>query len=127
MSTISEILAKVDTLKVNRVPSADKIGWLSQCDSAIFENIIKTHEPDANTPETFPGYDADTSTDTELLAPAPHDELYRHYLEMQIDLVNMELAKYNNASALYNSAYQGFASWYNRTHKPLSTVTHFKL
>ena len=124
MSTIRETIAKVDALKANRIPSAEKVKWLSQCDSAIFNEIIATHE---GAPANFGGYDEDTDLETELLAPAPHDELYRHYLEMQIDLVNMELAKYNNASALYNAAYQGFAAWYNRNHKPRSAVTHFKL
>lgn len=127
MSTIRETIEKVDALKVNKVPSADKIKWLSQCDSAIFNNIIKTHDSGEGTPDTFVGYDESTDLDTELLAPAPHDEMYRHYLEMQIDLVNMELAKYNNASALYNAAYQGYAAWYNRNNRPKSTVTHFKL
>lgn len=127
MSTIREAIAMVDALKANRIPSADKIKWLSQCDSAIFQQIIKTHQMDAGMPEIFPGYDGETDLDTLLLAPPPHDELYRHYLEMQIDLVNMELAKYNNASALYNTAYQNFAAWYNRTHMPVSAVTHFKL
>ena len=127
MSTIREAIEHVDALKVNRVPSADKVRWLSKCDNAIFDEIIKTHAPDSNTPESFPGYAPDVDIDTVLLAPPPYDELYRHYLEMQIDLVNMEMAKYNNSSALYNSAKQNFAAYYNRTHAPLGAATHFKL
>lgn len=127
VSTIREAIGMVDELKPNRVPSAEKLKWLSQCDSAIFNDIVMTHEHAEGMPVHFEGYGPDTDLDTVLLARPPHDELYRHYLEMQIDLVNMEMAKYNNASALYNSAYQSYAAWYNRKHKPVSAVTHFKL
>ena len=127
MSTIREAIAMVDKLKANRVPEGEKIKWLSQCDSNIFLSVIGTHEPGEGTPTEFHGYTEDTDIDTVLLAPPPYDELYKHYLEMQIDLTNMELAKYNNSSALYNSAYQNYAAWYNRTHMPKTSATHFKL
>ncbi|MEI3103028.1 MAG: hypothetical protein V8S97_02180 [Oscillospiraceae bacterium] len=38
-----------------------------------------------------------------LLAPAPYDGLYRHYVEAQIHYANGELERYNNAMALWNN------------------------
>ena len=57
-------------------------------------------------------------TDTKLIAPHPYDEVYVLYLQSQIDLGNMEIAKYNNAKALFNQAYITYTDHYNRTHMP---------
>ena len=125
---IAALIAKVDRLKPNQVAAADKLAWLSDLDTLIFTTIISTHEADDDTPETFSGYDESTDKDaTELLAAAPYDEVYTHYLYMQIDLVNMELSKYNNDAVLYNSSMNKYAAFYNRTHLPNEDVTYFTI
>lgn len=123
--TIREALSLVDELKPNSVERARKIGWLSDLDRRVFEDIFATHEPDANTPATFDGYTTETDEDTVLLVRDPDSEVYRWYLEMQIDLVNMELAKHNNSLALFDNAFKAYSSAYNRKHKPICT-TQFK-
>lgn len=123
--TIAEAIALVDAFKPNKLTSAQKTKLLSDADSAIFQEIISTHEGDDTTPTEFAGYTDTTDADTVLLAPAPHDQLYRWWLESQIDLANMELAKYGNSHALYNTAYQAFAAYYNRKHMPIGAATHF--
>lgn len=126
--TIATLLAKVDRLKPNQVAEADKIAWLSDCDTYIFKSIIQTHEPEETTPETFAGYDSETDkATTVLLAETPYDELYVYWLYMQIDLANMELNKYNNDVTLYNSAIDKYAAFYNRTHAPIETVTYYTI
>ena len=125
--TIAEALAMVDALKPSKWTSTQKIKWLSDADSAIFDEIISTHEADDTTPTSFVGYTSETETSTVLLAPAPYDQLYRWYLESQIDLSNMELGKYNNSAALYTAAYQSFAAYYNRKHIPLQSATYFNV
>ena len=118
--TIAEIIDMVDDLKPNKFTDEQKISWLSDCDSVIFNDVISTHERQDGDPETFSGYAADVDGSTKLLVDAPHDQLYRYYLEMQIDQGNMEMAKYNNSAALYNQWLANYAGYYNRTHMPKS-------
>ena len=80
-------------------------------------DIIETHE-DADKVK-FNGYDSNTSLDTELIAPAPYDEMYIRWLEAQIDYANGEIGKYNNAMSTYNSIVTNFRNYYNREHLPL--------
>ena len=118
--TIAEIIDMVDDLKPNKFTDEQKISWLSDCDSVIFKDVISTHERQDGDPETFSGYAADVDVSTKLIVDAPHDQLYRYYLEMQIDQGNMEMAKYNNSAALYNQWLANYAGYYNRTHMPKS-------
>lgn len=124
--TLGEAIRLVDTLKPNQYSEAQKVAWLSECDAGIWKNIIDTHEHGPETPEQFRGYTTDDMGAT-LLAAAPHDLMYRYYLEMQIDLYNKEISNYNNTANIYNRAYADFASWYNREHMPRAVATHFRL
>lgn len=124
---IRDVIAMVDGLKPNQYTGAQKVRWLSDCDSAIWHSIIEIHEKDAGMPDRFDGYDPDEDMETALLAPPPYDVLYRHYLEMQIDLYNKELNAYNNSARLYNTAYLAFESYYNKRHMPAGRATHFIL
>ena len=124
--TLKTVITKVDSLKANQIPGAQKARWLSDCDSTIFHNIIATHENDGSMPVVFGGY-TEEDMDTELLVKAPHDVLHSHYLEMQIDLYNKELGSYNNTSRLFNTAMTEYSNWYTRTHMPIGKATHFKL
>ena len=117
--TIHEVLALVDDLKPNNVSTERKIGWLNDLDRRVFDDLFARHERDASTPETFPGYTEETDKETVLLIPDPYGEVYRWFLEMQIDLVNMEMAKYNNSMMLYDGAWKDFAGMYHRTHMPI--------
>lgn len=113
--TIGEAIQRSDALHPNGFDQATKIGWLSDLDGRIYEEIIKTHEGGA---EAFSGYTA-ADPSTRLLAPEPFSALYIPYLIMQVDYYNAEITRYNNSSVVYNLAYQDFANWYNRTHMPL--------
>jgi len=124
MATIAGVIAEVNAVRPNQFTSAQKIRWLSELDGMIFTGIISRHE---GAPETFSGYDTDADPETALLAVAPHDIIYRHYLTAQIDLANQELIRYNNTSRLFNEAFQEFRAWYTRSHMPLQPATHFKL
>lgn len=124
--TVREAIALVDRLKPNKFSEADKVKWLSDIDGLIVRELVDSHE---NSPlqGEFEGYaDLATSGDTELLAPYPYDILYRWYLESQIDLGNMEIAKYNNSKTLFNNAYLNFTDHYNRTHMPKRRVQGFR-
>jgi hypothetical protein len=123
--TIRDIIDQVDELKPNNVDRARKISWLNDIDRQVFGDIFARHERDMNNPESFTGYTQETAEDTKLLVPDLHAELYRWFLEMQIDLVNMEMGKYNNSALLFDNAWNAFAAWYNRAHIPICS-TNFK-
>lgn len=121
---IREAIALVNELKPNQVNDERKLEWLSRLDQRVYREIMRRHVPDEETPAQFSGYDMGTDQDTELLVKAPFDEIYRFYLEMQIDLVNLELDKYNNSMMLYNNAWGQYARAYHRTHRPMDRGEH---
>ena len=115
--TVGEAIALVDKLKPNRFAPEQKFQWLSDIDGMIVRELLETHE--GNPLEgPFTGYSAQHDEDAVLIVPAPYDGLYRWYLESQIDLGNMEIAKYNNTKAMFNQAYVTYTDHYNRTHMP---------
>ena len=115
--TINEAISSLDALKHNTYTRSDKVTWLSRLDHRIQQEILDTHE--ASACMGFPGDTDDTDGDTELLVPAPYDEVYLRWMEAQIDYHNGEYGKYNNSITMYNQAYAAYRNYYNRTHMPL--------
>ena len=113
---IIEAISAIDALKQNTYTQSDKVAWLSNVDSKVKRLIIDTHEGGEEV--TFTGYNDATDLETELLVPAPYDEVYLRWLEAMIDYNNGEYGKYNNSINMYNTAYAGFQNHYNRTHMP---------
>jgi hypothetical protein len=115
--TIAEAISKVDALKPNTYTPEDKIYWLSNLDARVKSQIIDAHECGEHI--FFYGY-GENDEDTELLVPAPYDEMYLRWLEAMIDYHNSDDDRYNNAIILFNNAYEGYKRHYTRTHMPLS-------
>ena len=113
---IVDAINMIDSQKHNTYSEKEKIGWLSRLDSMVKRLIIDTHEGGEEI--TFTGYDENTDLETELLVPAPFDEMYIRWLEAQIDYTNGEYDKYNNSILMYQSAYDGYANYYNRNNMP---------
>ena len=89
--TVSAVLAQVDALLSNGYTAEEKSRWLCQAEGFIRAEVY--------------GLDGAvylTEVDT-LTAPAPYDELYRHYVEAQIHYANGEMSRYNNAAAMWNN------------------------
>ncbi|MBR6186923.1 MAG: hypothetical protein IKQ41_11760 [Clostridia bacterium] len=124
--TIEQAIFLVDELKPNQIERERKIEWLARLDQRLFEEVLKIHEPDERTPEAFVPYTQETDGDTALLAPAPYDEVYRFYLEMHIDLANLEYDKYNNSAKLYANALGQYKRWYHRNHRPRPRCVHHR-
>ena len=116
--TIAEVISKVDALKPNTYTPEDKIDWLSTLDARVKSQIIDAHE--GGRCIFFYGYDSISDQETELLVPAPYDEMYLRWLEAMIDYHNSDDDRYNNAIMLFNNAYEGYKKHYTRTHMPLS-------
>lgn len=53
-----------------------------------------------------------------MLLVAPWDELYRYYIELQIDFAQSEYEKYQNSQVMFNNAYAEFRAFYTRHVKP---------
>ena len=113
---IIEAIHKIDDLKHNTYSQSDKVVWLSRLDSMVKRFVIDTHEGGEGV--TFTGYGPDTDLDTELLLPEPFDEAYLRWMEAQIDYTNGEYAKYNNSIQMFNTIFDGYKNYYNRTHMP---------
>lgn len=114
--TIIEAINRTDELKPNTYPKEQKIAWLSKLDWMIKRFIIDTHEGAEKC--AFDGYTSKTKDKTELLAPAPFDEMYQRWLEAQIDLANGEYDRYNVAILQFNTEYEQYELYYNRMHQP---------
>lgn len=120
---IIEAINKIDSLMHNTYNQVDKVAWLSELDSDVKRLIIDTHEGAGAV--SFSGYDENTDLNTELLIPSPFDSVYLRWLEAQIHYHNGEYDRYNNAIIMYNTAFDAFAAYYNRTHKPVRQGRRF--
>lgn len=120
--TIREALARLDELVPNTYNPENKIQWLSDLDGKIKKEIIDTHE--GAEAVTFEGY-TENNLDAELLVPPGYDDLYMFWLEAKIDFSNKEYNRYNNSIVSFNTAYQAFDNYYNRTHLPIQTKLKF--
>ena len=80
---IREAVERIDSHKHNIYTQNDKIAWLSRLDSMVKTLIIDAHE--GGEAVEFTGYDDSTDLNTEMLVPAPFDEMYLRWLEAQID------------------------------------------
>jgi hypothetical protein len=121
--TILEAINRTDRIKPNTYSQPEKVRWLSTLDGVVKNEIIDTHEGGEDV--KFEGYNDETLLTTELLIPAPYDEVYIRYLEMKIDYANGEFGKYNNSTVAYNTAFSAFEKYYNRDHMPKSHGTRF--
>ena len=120
---IIEAISQLDSLKQNTYSQNDKIQWLSRLDWMVKKHILDAHNGADGF--TFTGYDESTDINTELLVPAPYDEVYLRWLEAQIDYANGEYGKYNNAITMFNTAFEAFAKYYTRNNMPVSHGRRF--
>ena len=121
---IIEAINRIDSLKHNTYSQNEKVAWLSRLDSMVKRLIIDTHEGGEDV--VFEGYTDTTDPETEMLVPAPFDEMYLRWLEAQIDYTNGEYGKYNNSILMYQTDYDAYANYYNRNHMPKSkTIKYF--
>ena len=124
--TIQEAITKVDRQRPNHVKDEDKIAWLSELDGMIHKEIIMSHDHTEDQ-EAYDGYDGNTDLNMSLLAPFPYDDIYIHWLISNIDMVNLEIDKYNNDRTLFNNAYDTLSDYWTRTHMPKQKTRELRL
>ena len=123
---IQEALDLADQMKPNMMGRPVKIAYLQEIDQLIHEEILLKHEH-TQAEEVTPEYDTDTPETTELLVPDPYSMLYVYWLMSKIDLLNMEMDKYNNDRALFENAYDTMSDWWTRTKMPVRRTGEFRL
>jgi len=121
--TIQQAIDCIDERKPNGFSAAEKIAWLTRADGMIKAKILDGYRQ--QTPIAFVGYTEDTDPETQLLVPEPYCEVYPLWLEAQMDAVNSETARYNNAIVKYNDWLSAFRNDYNRTHTPVKNRIKF--
>ena len=109
---IIDAISQIDSQKPNTYSYGEKLSWLNRLDFMVKRLIIDTHEGGDDV--TFTGYDDSTDQNTEMLVPAPFDEIYIRWLEAQIDFANQEYLKYNNAMAVFQTFWQEYANHLRR-------------
>ena len=119
-TTIAEVLAEVDEIKPNTYDDNMKIKWLAELDQKIFNDVIATHViTDDISLEDIAEY-SEANMNKELFVPFPYSDLYRNYVFAMIDYSNGETDRYQNSMIMFNTSYQSYTAWYNRTHRPIS-------
>ena len=107
--TLAKAIEKFDFQRSNSVTLERKIEWLSQLDYKIFSEITEPRGDDE-----FKGYTELTSLDTKLKAPAEYGEIYSIYMNMKLDYMNGEIARFNNSAMIFNRMYKEMNDFVNR-------------
>ena len=111
-----ELISRLDTLVVNTVPEAEKKRWVAEVEALVECGLRPSPEP---LPETLPD-------DCRLKIPFPWDGLYLHYLEMHLFYFQGEIARCNQAKAMYEAMYDGYRDYCNRRALPQNRGIQFK-
>ena len=96
-TTIGEVLSYFDNQVPNQYSDEEKIRWLNEIESQIYNDIILTHKD------------------------AYKIELYRFWLEKSVHYANGEIDRMNNAMTMFQTYYDNYFSYYNRNHRPVGT------
>lgn len=106
--TIPEAIIWLDDKKPNGYSQEDKETWIREVEAMAQRLRARYGDPEE-------------VADNVLSLPPPFDGAYLRYMEAQIDYANGEYGKFNNAIDMFNTLWQGYASYYCRTH-PAKTV-----
>ena len=113
-------------MKPNMMTRETQVRFLSELDRTIHSELVMTHIHTMQE-SAVPEYDGDTDGSTELIAPERFCMVYVYYLMTKIDLMNMEMDKYNNDRALFESEYGELSDWWTRTKMPIQKTREFRV
>ena len=108
MSTLNEIIQRVDENKPNAFCTAQKVRWIAELDGRIALDVMLM---DVSEAAQLNYTEADLHKKEPLIS-FPHDDIYVYWLEAKIDEQNGEYNKYQNAMELYNAYYESFVNWF---------------
>lgn len=126
--TVEEILVAADTLYPNDVKTPTKWGWITQLEKMLLDETLKTHELkicEENKAQEIEGM-TELRLDYEPLAQPPYQDVYVHYIAMQMAGINADTDAYNNESTLFNNALLTYKNMFNRTHRSRDSGTKWR-
>ena len=117
--TLQDAIDRVDEMKANMMSVRMKVGFLTEIDQMIHDEIVMKH---IHTEEQAvkPAYDEEADLMTELIVPDPYGrDVYLYWLMSRIDDQNQEDGRYNVDRVKFENAYRTMADWWTRTHMPV--------
>ena len=115
--TTAELIAMVDEVRPNQISKQSKTTWINEIEHRVFDEVV-CRGIDVCPAFQYRVFEYDTDDDRELTVPDMYGDVYRAYLYSKIDLTLGEIDRYNNDAALFQAAWQDYASWYRRNHMP---------
>lgn len=107
--TPNKAIEIIDRLRPNPYSEEDKLRWINELDGMVQRLVIQSDE--------IKQYSYPEDMDTELLIPAPFDDVYTLFLEAKIDYHNREYANYNNSAMMFESQFSEYKKAYIREHQ----------
>lgn len=115
--TISEVIENVRQLKNGYdVTEEQIIADINRVEMNIIYNIVSGRQGDNEIAAAFGNYSIETDRNTELIVPAPYDNIYQQYCCSQIDLNYEDSERYEISSMLYNNTFVEFRAYWYREH-----------
>lgn len=111
MTDINKVISKVSGLKRHTFKEEQLAAWICELDGRIFTEVM-------NEQGESPVKDYLTESEKPLLADYPYENIYELYVCSMIDLYSGEIDSYQNSHIVFNEAYNSFASYWLRKHKP---------
>lgn len=113
--TVGELIERIIMLRGRQYDEDIMVGWLNEIEGQVVDDVVNRAE----------GYDMvfkplsyAQDTEKQLTIPERFQDVYINYMLSKIDYHNQETERYNNDVVMYNSAYDAYAAWFRRTHKP---------
>ncbi len=107
--TLMQAIENFDSERANSVSIERKITWISQLDYKISTELLEPRGAGK-----FAGFTEMTPLETELKAPEEYKEIYPLYMNMKLDYMNGEIARFNNSTLLFNRMYKEMGDFINR-------------
>lgn len=112
--TIQQAIDRARLQADTELPDSELTRWLSLLDGQLYNEVVSHYA--GNEGGEAPSYDEDTDPETELMVPAPYDDLYVYHLVMRIHLAHGDLDRYNAAAIMFNNCQKAWQRQYNNTH-----------
>ncbi len=104
--TAGEVLDRVQAIRIHAYDETTLLQRLH-----TLEAMLLTEVHFAEYPQTL-------ERETLLCAELPYCEIYEQYLFAQLDLLDMELAQYNNGMQIFQNTYSEYAARVRREKRP---------
>ncbi len=114
MSTIRNIIRKVDKVKPNGFTDDIKLQWIAELDGDLALNVFLMDVSELQKLQ----YRYPEDLDTEPLVGYPYENLYEYWLYAHIDNQNGEFNRYQNSMSMYNEIRENFVNWFLMRYQP---------